>query len=285
MPELTPAPSINDARTQAMMALVGRLGALDLAPILVYRIDSAPDGALPFLAWQFDLLSPLWQLAAPSAVSIDALTNIDALTDIDALTLAVSPGAPSPTAAQRALLELAIPLHRMRGTPAAIKRALAALGWTNVAIVEGQDAWGGTAYPASEGWALFRILVNLAPGQAVAPGAPDAIVAAANFFKPARAWLDSVWFVTEPVADGAPVPRDRATLGGIAQYQIDAAPAANDAALALAIAPPPLADSYGPIAPLYSGHYRHGGITYGSNEPLVADSILTIDGVVQGESR
>jgi len=30
------------------------------------------------------------------------------------------------------------------------------------------------------------------------------ITAAVNFFKPARAWLDSVWFILPPIADDAP---------------------------------------------------------------------------------
>jgi P2-related tail formation protein len=279
MPELSPAPSINDTRTKALMALIERLAGLDLTPLLVYRIESVPDGALPFLAWQFDVLSPLWQLVAPSAVSIDALTGIDSLTDIDTLAGPDSSDALSDTAAQRALLELAIPLHRMRGTPAAIKRALRALGWVSVTLAEGQDAWGGTAYPSSEGWAVFRVMVNLAAGDSVAAGAADTIVAAVNFFKPARAWLDSVWFVAPPMADGAPVPADRFTLGGIAEYQIDAAPFPRDAVLTIAIDPAPLADSYGPIAPLYDAHFRHSGITYGANEPVVADPALILNGV------
>jgi hypothetical protein len=85
MPELSAAPSINDTRTQALLGLISRLAALDLTTILVYRIDSVVDGALPFLAWQFDVLSPLWQLIAPVALGVDALTNIDLLIDVDNL--------------------------------------------------------------------------------------------------------------------------------------------------------------------------------------------------------
>ncbi|MGC1342666.1 MAG: phage tail protein, partial [Candidatus Binataceae bacterium] len=194
MPELSASPSINDTRTQALLVLIERLSALDLTPLLIYRIDSVIDGALVFLAWQFDILSPLWQLAAPVALSIDTLTDIDSLTDIDTLSgpesLAdeTSPGA----ATQRELLKLAIALHRERGTPAAIKRALSSLGWTNVTIQEGEASWGGTAYPSSEGWAVFRILINLADA-AVPAGAAQTAVAAVRFFQPARAWLDSLW--------------------------------------------------------------------------------------------
>src|SRR5260370_7591381 len=129
MPELSAAPSINDTRTQALLGLISRLSALDLSTILVYRIDSVVDEALPFLAWQFDVLSPLWQLIAPVALGVDALTNIDLLIDVDNLSesggllteLALS------EAAQRELLKMPIPLHRFPAPPRPIPHALASL--------------------------------------------------------------------------------------------------------------------------------------------------------------
>jgi hypothetical protein len=48
MPELSAAPSINDSRKKALLELIARLADLDLAPLLIYRIDSVPAGALPF---------------------------------------------------------------------------------------------------------------------------------------------------------------------------------------------------------------------------------------------
>ncbi|MGA9742268.1 phage tail protein, partial [Candidatus Binatus sp.] len=155
MPELAAAPSINDTRTQALLVLIARLGALDLTTLLVYRIDSVVESALPFLAWQFDILSPLWQLIAPVSLGVDALTSIDLLTDVD--NLIESGGLVSEQmlteAAERALLMSAIPLHRFRGTPWAIRQALASLGWTEVTLLEGQSSWGGDAYPSNQGWA------------------------------------------------------------------------------------------------------------------------------------
>jgi hypothetical protein len=85
MPELSAAPSINDTRTQALLVLIERLGQLDLTTLLVYRIDSVVETAIPFLAWQFDILSPLWQLIAPVSLGVDALSNIDLLIDVDNL--------------------------------------------------------------------------------------------------------------------------------------------------------------------------------------------------------
>jgi P2-related tail formation protein len=280
MPELTPAPSINDTRTQALLVLIDRLAAIDLTTLLVYRIDSVVAGALPFLAWQFDVLSPLWQLIAPIALGVDALTSIDLLTDIDNLieTGGIVSELILTEESQRALLKNAIALHRFRGTPWAIKHALASLGWAQVSLLEGQLSWGGTAYPSNQGWAAFRVMIDLGAGQGVSSGDASTAAAAANFFKPARSWLDSVWFSPPAIFDAGPDPTDKFTLTGIVKYQLDAAPVPNDNALAFAIAAARLTDAYGPIAPEYNGHYRHSGMTYGANEPEVADPALIVNG-------
>jgi P2-related tail formation protein len=287
MADLQIPPSINDSRSQALMDLVGRLGEIDLTPLLVYRIDSVPAGALPFLAWQFDILSPLWQSVAPVVMSVDAITNVDLLIDIDTLTEAASVEAIEAgvaIAAQRALIKMAIQLHRYRGTPWSVKSALATLGWGNAVILEGQSSWGSAQYSTSEGWAVFRVMIQLQPGQSIDPSAPDIANATINFFKPARSLLDSLFFVLPPAEDIAPTPVDSLTLGGIATYELDPAPAPSDAALSIAIVLPPAHDLYGPAVPLYSGHYHHSGITYGTNEPTVVDSALIVNGdmVLQG---
>jgi P2-related tail formation protein len=286
MAQLEIQPSINDARSQALLVLVERLGVLDLTPLLIYRLASVPDSALPFLAWQFDILAPFWQLLGPLQSmfdSIDAITDIDTLTSIDFLAGPGASGPTTPTDIQRALLENAIALHRVRGTPAAIKQALAQLGWTSLSLLEGQQSWGGTSYPASQGWAVFRVMIDLAADEPVDAEDAALIVAAVDFFKPARAWLDSVWFVLPPLPDVAPVPTAQLSAGGIAQVEIDNAPSATDM-LGLHLTPVPLADQYGPISPLYNNHFRHSGITYGAGEPTVADSALLIGGgaVLQG---
>ncbi|MGH7947796.1 MAG: phage tail protein [Candidatus Binataceae bacterium] len=278
MPRLVAAPSINDTRGRALTELAERLGEIDLAPLLIYRLDSVPDAALAFLAWQFDILSPLWQLVAPLTDSIDALTNIDTLIDIDTL-LQGGGEATAATQPQRELLRVAIPLHRFRGTPWAIKTALASLGWLAVELLEGQTSWGGTSYPASQGWAVFRVRIHLGETQAVETGVTQTIVASVEFFKPARAWLDSVWFVTPALGDGAPAPSDVLVIDGIAQTGSDVAPKPQDGAIVIAIVLGGLADTYGPAVPLYDAHYRHSGITHGEGEPNVADSALIVDGV------
>src|SRR5579864_6144170 len=107
MADLQIPPSINDSRSRAIMDLVKRLGGIDLVPLLVYRIDSAPASALPFLAWQFDILSPLWQALAPAIDSIDALTAIDPLSQIDTLAETMSQeAADAVVAAERSLIKM-----------------------------------------------------------------------------------------------------------------------------------------------------------------------------------
>jgi hypothetical protein len=131
---------------------------------------------------------------------------------------------------------------------------------------------------------VFRVMIDLGPGQGVSVEAASTATAAVNFFKPARASLDSVWFAVPAISDVGPKPSDKLTLGGIVKYQLDAAPAPNDDALAFAIVTASLTDPHGPIVPVYDSHYRHSGITYGANEPEVADSALIVNGaaVLQG---
>jgi len=271
MAQLTIQPSINDLRSNALLDLIERMDALDLTPILVYRLDSTPDSALLLLAWQFDMLGPQWQLGAQLTESVDALTAIDPLTDIDTLNSTNSILGASDYDSLRALLKVAIPLHRTRGTPYAIKTALASLGWGNVTLEEGQSSWGGTQYPSDQGWAVFRALINLASGQNVDSGAATRAIAAINFFKPVRAWLDSIWFIGAPIADNAPAPADFVLS---IFMQGDPAPEPGDTINAPGW---PLADLK-TITPLYNDHFTHVGITYGANQPAVADSGVVVNG-------
>jgi len=269
MAQLQLPPSINDLRSQALLATIERLDALDLTPLLVYRLDSAPDSALIFLAWQFDMLDPQWQLAAStSGESIDALTDPDALTDIDTLLSSSGSAGPTDFDSWRALLQTAIPLHRVHGTSYSIRQALASLSWTSVSFLEGQASWGGSAWPSSEGWAVFRVVMNLAEGQGVGMNDPARIVAAVNFFKPARSWLDALVFEAAPLGDTAPAPGDFTG-------EVDNIPAPSD----LLTAPlAPIAEQR-VIAPVYNRHYYHIVITYGAHEPAVADSGVVANGV------
>ncbi len=271
MASLQSPPSINDARTQALLELAARLDTLDLTPLFVYSLDSTPDSALIFLAWQFDVLAAGWQLAAgfASTGDFDALTDIDTLTDIDNLSLPGSVNA-SDFDAWRTLLKESIPLHRVRGTPYSITQALASLGFSDVTFEEGQASWGGSVYPSSQGWAVFRVVVHLAAAQMVGPNDGVAIAAAVNFFKPERSWLDQVIFAAVPFSDAGPVPID------FPGY-VESAPAPTDTITAMFN---PLSDVYGPLNPLVNGHYLcSGGHNCGANEPVLSDDGIVANGV------
>jgi Phage tail protein (Tail_P2_I) len=272
MAQLIIQPSITDARSRSLAELIERLDAIDLTSILVYRLDSTPDSALLFLAWQFDLIAPQWQLGAQVSESIDTLRNIDSLTNIDTLTSTAGLAGPSDFDSLRALLKIAIPLHRTRGTPYAIKTALKPLGWSDVTLLEGQDSWGGTSYPEDEGWAVFQARLNLKSGQSVGISDPERAIAAINFFKPVRAWLDSLWFLGAPIEQEMPIPRD--TVVSIFS-RVDRAPRPTDSVDAPAWL---IADSR-ILAPRYDRHFYHSGITFGTNEPVVADSGVVVNGI------
>lgn len=170
MAELQLQPSIaGDRRSQAMLALINRLGAptyldqqtprlvtgrtaataqviddskpgrIDPTTIINARIDSVPASVLPYLLWQWDMLSPYWSLLAPIGSSTE-----------DAA-----------TAARRSAIAAAISLHRRRGTASAVREALAAAGWPNAQLLEGQDSWGGTRWPPEQGWAVCRLILDL----------------------------------------------------------------------------------------------------------------------------
>jgi hypothetical protein len=127
---LRPPSSINDLRTQAHMMLSARLESLDLTPVLVATLGTnVPVSILPYLVWQFDMMIP--------AVAMQALG-----------------------ASLLAIIQNALPLHKIAGTPGSIVQALELCGYTGVSIQEGQSSWGGTNYPASQGWAVFRVLMG-----------------------------------------------------------------------------------------------------------------------------
>jgi len=71
---------------------------------------------------------------------------------------------------------------------------------------------------------------------------------------------------------------DVLALDGDARDQLDVSPSPRDGILIISIAAGRLSDSIGPIMPTYDSHYRHSGITYGANEPILADSALVLNG-------
>jgi hypothetical protein len=273
--DLTLAPSINDTRGKAILAIVDqRLKALDLTPILVYRIASLPDSSVLAMAWQWDVLDPSWATGIAAGETWDALQSIDLLTAVDTLTSQQSDATSvSDYDTYRNLIVNSVPLHRLRGTPGAILAALAQLGWAGASLQEGQNTWGGTSWPASQGWAVFRVQITLAPGQAPTAQQVNQIIAAANFWKNARSSLDAVQFLLPPLNDAVlPAPGD--FLVNIFVQSDLLSPTPGDSVSAMFA---PLADTKS-IVPLHDTRYPHSGTTYGINEPLVADSGVVVNG-------
>jgi P2-related tail formation protein len=239
---LTPPSSINDARTRAHITIGARLGNLDLTQILVYVISNVPESALPALAWQFDVQSAFWSLLAPGA-------------------------------SQRQLIQQAIPLHATRGTPAVIQNIVVASGFPSPTILEGQDSWGGSAYPPDEGWAVFRVLIPR-NGQVITNVIQTSLIAAINFFRSAARPLDQLDFV-DLLTEIPLVVYD--TLVIKAQNFIQEPPIVVTDFLT---APGFFMSDTKITAPLYNGHfYYSGGVTYGGTQPSVVDSGIVVGGI------
>lgn len=101
-PSLLAPPLRQDVSLRALESLGARISHLPLQPVVVYDFDRVPASALPALAQQFNVLGDGgWDLACTAL---------------------------SPDAAKRALLKEAVHLHRIKGTPYALRRALDLLG-------------------------------------------------------------------------------------------------------------------------------------------------------------
>jgi P2-related tail formation protein len=147
-------PSIADDRCLALGQLLDRQGDLPVSAVLgsLYDPANAPAVALDYLAHQLGVMGPSWTMAG---------------TD---------------DSQRRALLANALYLQRLRGTPWAIRNALAAVGWPQVTLT-----------PRSSGWASFVLncpLVN----EAVGPADVALLESTALTWAPVRDVLDYINF-------------------------------------------------------------------------------------------
>lgn len=118
-----------------------RLADLATSNMLVYLIDNVVPQALPVLASQFDLLGNKGWILADTEQK------------------------------QRDLLKNAITLHKTKGTPFAIKNALASIGLQNAQIIEGSSftpdyyngvrTFNGAVNFGTYSWAEFRVLLDV----------------------------------------------------------------------------------------------------------------------------
>lgn len=133
---LLPPPLASDPSLRVLEALGDRLFDLPREVVLTCLIDLVDASALPHLAWQWSLLDePIWSLVT---------------TDQD----------------RRELIKNAVELHRYKGTPWAIKRALELVGQPGATLIEGRKpskrgaglARGSGAVRAPVwGWATYRV--------------------------------------------------------------------------------------------------------------------------------
>ncbi len=120
-------PSIQDERFKAFLEILDRQGQLPLSRLAIYVVDQVEASALPHLGEQLNVMGLKgWILCDTEAQ-------------------------------KRALIKAAIELHRRAGTPHAIKRSLAAVGYPDTEIEENPPyAYDGQAsYGYSDGQATF----------------------------------------------------------------------------------------------------------------------------------
>ncbi|ARU25319.1 glucose-6-phosphate 1-dehydrogenase (plasmid) [Ralstonia solanacearum] len=93
---MLPPPLASDERFRVLDQLAARISGIDLAPLLVYLVDTVDASALPVLAEQLHILGEGWQFALDDG-------------------------------ARRRLLKRSIELHRYKGTRWAIQQVLETL--------------------------------------------------------------------------------------------------------------------------------------------------------------
>lgn len=143
-------PSINDARSRALHGLSGRLYDLPVSIIdNLYNPDLCEASALPSLGLQFGVLDEGWNLAGTEAK-------------------------------KRELVKKALTLQSRRGTPWALKEAVAAMGFPGMTLIE-----------RSNSWANFKLRQPLG-GQPLSQVQLSRLLATIDRWKPARCVLESV---------------------------------------------------------------------------------------------
>lgn len=150
-----------------------RFESLDLSPLLMYVVDTAPADALFYLASQFDVLGwKGWNLAA---------------SDAD----------------RRALIKRAIELHRYKGTIWAIKEAVRSVGFTDCKVIEhvGLDYNGAVTYDGSVNysgghWANFRVKIGIGDDITIDVSLVELATRLVLEYKNARSVLVDLTFVT-----------------------------------------------------------------------------------------
>lgn len=151
-PSLLPPPLRRDVSMRALETVAARLSSLDLAPLVVYDVDNVPASLLPYLAEQFDVLGDAgWDLANTEEE-------------------------------RRALIKEAIWLHKIKGTPYAVRRALDILGVAALIV----EWWQREPKGVPHTFSVFISLKEQAAGAVIDAERVAQIRRAVSAWKPAR---------------------------------------------------------------------------------------------------
>lgn len=150
-------------------ALSQELAALPTDALLMYIVDTAPAAALFHLAAQYGVLGWAgWRLASTEQQ-------------------------------RRDLIKTAVRLQRTKGTPAAVKNAIATLGYLDVDIFtgigvfyDGEFNYDGTIVYDQGNWASFAVVINVAAGVTISEDILAQITELINEYKNARSRLISL---------------------------------------------------------------------------------------------
>lgn len=146
---------IRDDSTLALNELIDRMGTVDITPLLIYMISNVSASALPHLSEQFNVTGYEGWIQA---------TN---------------------EAERRALIQTAIAKHYYKGTPYAIRQAIADIGLT--AIVQEWFDYAGDPYHFKIEITTNGIEVDAAKAEII-----EKLVAE---YKNVRSWLDVITFI------------------------------------------------------------------------------------------
>jgi phage tail P2-like protein len=150
-------------------ALSQEFAALPTDALLMYIVDTAPVAALFHLASQYGVLGWAgWRLATTEQQ-------------------------------RRDLIKTAVRLQRTKGTPAAIRNAVATLGYSNIDIFtgigvfyDGEFSYDGEIVYDQGNWASFAVVINVAAGVTISTATLAQITELINEYKNARSRLISL---------------------------------------------------------------------------------------------